>query len=53
MSLLEVNNLRVAYPHQSQLDTIWAIDDISFSLDSGSRLGLVGESGCGEIRICL
>ncbi|MDJ0650126.1 MAG: ABC transporter ATP-binding protein, partial [Xenococcaceae cyanobacterium MO_188.B19] len=51
MSLLEVNNLRVAYPHQSQLDTIWAIDDISFSLDSGSRLGLVGESGCGKSTI--
>ena len=51
MSLLEVNNLRVAYPHQSQLDTIWAIDDISFSLNSGSRLGLVGESGCGKSTI--
>ena len=51
MSLLEVNNLKVAYPHQSQLDPIWAIDDISFSLDSGSRLGLVGESGCGKSTI--
>ncbi len=51
MSLLEVNNLKVAYPHQSQLDPIWAIDDISFTLDSGSRLGLVGESGCGKSTI--
>ena len=51
MSLLEVNNLRVAYPHQSQSETIWAIDDISLTLNPGSRLGLVGESGCGKSTI--
>ena len=51
MSLLEVNNLKVAYPQQSQAETFWAIDDISFSLNSGSRLGLVGESGCGKSTI--
>lgn len=50
-SLLEVNNLRVAYPHHPQSETIWAIDDISFTLNSGSRLGLVGESGCGKSTI--
>ncbi len=50
-TLLEVNNLRVAYPQQSQSETFWAIDDICFSLNSGSRLGLVGESGCGKSTI--
>ncbi|MDJ0535043.1 MAG: ABC transporter ATP-binding protein [Xenococcaceae cyanobacterium MO_207.B15] len=51
MSLLEVSNLRVAYPHQSSSETIWAINDISFSLNPGTRLGLVGESGCGKSTI--
>ncbi len=51
MSLLEISNLRVAYPHQSQSETIWAIDDISLTLNPGSRLGLVGESGCGKSTI--
>ena len=51
MSLLEVSNLRVAYPHQSSSETIWAIDDISLTLNPGSRLGLVGESGCGKSTI--
>ena len=48
MTLLEVNQLKIAYPHQSQQETIWAIDDISFTLNPGERMGLVGESGCGK-----
>ena len=48
MTLLAVNNLRVAYPHQSQAETIWAVDDVSFTLNPGERMGLVGESGCGK-----
>ncbi len=51
MYLLEVSNLRVAYPHQSSSETTWAIDDISLTLNPGSRLGLVGESGCGKSTI--
>ncbi|AFZ36334.1 ABC transporter related protein [Stanieria cyanosphaera PCC 7437] len=51
MTLLEVNNLRVAYPRKSQSETIWAVDDVSFSLNPGEKLGLVGESGCGKSTI--
>lgn len=48
MTLLEVNNLKIAYPHQSQQETMWAVDDVSFTLNPGERIGLVGESGCGK-----
>ena len=48
MTLLEVNHLKIAYPHQSQSETIWAVDDVSFALAPGERMGLVGESGCGK-----
>ncbi|MGL6340748.1 MAG: ABC transporter ATP-binding protein, partial [Waterburya sp.] len=47
-ALLSVANLRVAYPRQSQSETIWAVDDVSFTLQPGEKMGLVGESGCGK-----
>ena len=51
MTLLEVNHLRVAYPHRSNQEIIWAVNDVSFMLKPGDRLGLVGESGCGKSTI--
>ena len=42
--LFAVENFRVSYPGQS----VWAVDDVSLSLQPGERLGLVGESGCGK-----
>ena len=47
-ALLSVNNLRVAYPRQSSGDLVWAVDDVSFELRGGEKIGLVGESGCGK-----
>ncbi len=47
-TLFSVENLRVAYPHRSGEEPQWAIDDVSFKLQPGERMGLVGESGCGK-----
>ena len=47
-ALLSVNHLQVAYPRRSQGDTTWAVDDVSFELKPGEKMGLVGESGCGK-----
>lgn len=46
MSLLEVKNLKVEFP--TRRGTLLAIDDVSFSIESGEVLGVVGESGAGK-----
>lgn len=33
---------------RSQVTTVRAVDDVSFRLEAGSIMGLVGESGCGK-----
>ena len=45
-ALLEVRNLRVEFP--SRHGTLLALDDISFSIQPGEILGVVGESGAGK-----
>ena len=47
-ALLSVANLRVAYPNSAPQNTTWAVDDVSFDLKPGEKMGLVGESGCGK-----
>lgn len=43
-ALLSVEHLSIAYPRSQQ----WVIDDVSFKVKAGERIGLVGESGCGK-----
>jgi peptide/nickel transport system ATP-binding protein len=50
-TLFSVENLRIAYPQRSGEGENWAVDDVSFILQSGERMGLVGESGCGKSTI--
>lgn len=44
--LLEVRNLVVQFP--TRRGTLTAVDDISFHIDEGEVLGVVGESGAGK-----
>jgi peptide/nickel transport system ATP-binding protein len=46
MALLEVDRLRVEFP--TRRGNLLALDDISFSIDPGEILGVVGESGAGK-----
>jgi peptide/nickel transport system ATP-binding protein len=44
--LLEVRNLQTHFPTRAGL--VRAVDGVSFYVDRGELLGLVGESGCGK-----
>ncbi len=46
MALLEIENLSVEFP--SHTATMYAVDGVSLSLDTGDVLGIVGESGSGK-----
>lgn len=47
-TLLEVSNLSKHYPSRDGHGTVRAVNDVSFSLETGQTLGIVGESGCGK-----
>src|ERR1017187_9269678 len=56
MSLLEVKNLKVHFPVKHGMfslirEFVKAVDDVSFSIEPGETLGLVGESGCGKTTL--
>ena len=53
MSLLEVKNLKVHFPIKGGImgrtvGHVKAVDGISFNIEAGETVGLVGESGCGK-----
>ena len=49
MALLEIKNLKIHY--RTKNGVAEAVDNISFAVESGGTLGLVGESGCGKTTI--
>jgi oligopeptide transport system ATP-binding protein len=56
VSLLEVQNLKVHFPVKHGVFSrarahVRAVDDVSFSIEPGETVGLVGESGCGKTTL--
>ncbi|GAA1904612.1 dipeptide ABC transporter ATP-binding protein [Streptomyces sodiiphilus] len=55
--ILEVRNLVKHFPltrgilFKRQIGAVKAVDDISFTLNRGETLGIVGESGCGKSTV--
>ena len=44
MSFIEVEHLKYRYPHTERL----ALDDLSFSVEKGEFIGIIGENGAGK-----
>ena len=51
MHLLEVKDLKTHFP--TRAGVVRAVDGVSFFIDAGELLGLVGESGCGKSMTAL
>lgn len=52
-TLLRVSALQTHFSSFGGTRVVKAVDGISFTLDDGETLGLVGESGCGKTTTCL
>ena len=53
-TLLEVRNLKKYFPVKTgffRTNYVIAVDDVSFTIERGETLGLVGESGCGKTTL--
>ena len=51
MALLEVEDLRTSFRTDDGI--VQAVDGVTFSVERGKTLGIVGESGCGKSVTCL
>ena len=51
MALLEVKDLHTSF--QTDDGIVRAVEGVSFSVEKGQTLGIVGESGCGKSVTCL
>ena len=49
MNLLEVKNLHTYF--KTRKGIVKAVNDVSYSLEPGRTIGIVGESGCGKTTL--
>jgi ABC-type oligopeptide transport system ATPase subunit len=49
--ILEVRHLKKHYPLRRGGGVLRVVDDVSFHINAGETLGLVGESGCGKTTV--
>ena len=55
-NILEVKSLKMHFPvrkgfFNKTVGYVKAVDDVSFSIETGKTFGLVGESGCGKTTV--
>ena len=50
-AMLDVQNLVMRFPLAGTSKNVYAVNDVSFTIDRGETLALVGESGSGETTV--